>query len=82
MRPSSSRFLLSIGSGRVQKNSLTDAQGDDSNYPVPSTREKAERVTSRIFALVKYLSIDAILSGEEYITDDAIARTTSAQFSP
>lgn len=33
-------------------------------------------VTSRIFALVKDLSIDAILSEEEYITDEAIAKWT------
>jgi len=33
-------------------------------------------VTSRIFALVKDLSIDAIVTGEECITDDAIARWT------
>jgi hypothetical protein len=33
-------------------------------------------VTSRIFALVKDLSIDAIITGEECITDDAIAKWT------
>lgn len=33
-------------------------------------------VTSRIFALVKDLSIDAIQSGEECITDNAIAKWT------
>ncbi len=30
--------------------------------------------TSRIFALIKDLSIDAIVTGEECITDDAIAK--------
>lgn len=33
-------------------------------------------VTSRIFALVKDLSIDAIITGEECITDDTIAKWT------
>jgi len=33
-------------------------------------------VTSRIFALIKNLSIDAILTGEESITDDAIRKWT------
>ena len=33
-------------------------------------------VTSRIFALVKDLSIDAIISGDECVTDDAIAKWT------
>ena len=33
-------------------------------------------VTSRIFALVKDLSIDAIRSGEECITDDVITKWT------
>lgn len=33
-------------------------------------------VTSRIFALVKDLSIDAIVTGEECISDDAIAKWT------
>ena len=33
-------------------------------------------VTSRIFALVKDLSIDAIITCEECITDDAIAKWT------
>ncbi len=33
-------------------------------------------VTSRIFALIKELSIDAIVTGEECITDDAIAKWT------
>lgn len=31
-------------------------------------------VTSRIFALIKDLSIDAIVTGDECITDDAIAQ--------
>jgi hypothetical protein len=33
-------------------------------------------VTSRIFALVKDLSIDAIVTGEECITDESIAKWT------
>ena len=33
-------------------------------------------VTSRIFALIKDLSIDAIVTGDECITDDAIAKWT------
>jgi hypothetical protein len=33
-------------------------------------------VTSRIFALVKDLSIDAIISGDECVTDDAVAKWT------
>lgn len=33
-------------------------------------------VTSRIFALIKDLAIDAIVTGEECITDDAIVKWT------
>ena len=33
-------------------------------------------VTSRIFSLVKELSIDAIVTGQECITDDAVAKWT------
>ena len=33
-------------------------------------------VTSRIFSLVKDLSIDAIVTGQECITDDAVSKWT------
>jgi hypothetical protein len=51
-------------------------------HHLPNWRDDAEfsaltgGVTSRIFALVKDLSIDAIITGEECITDDAIAKWT------
>ena len=50
-----------------------------SNLQVKSLRQilaPTGGVTSRIFALVKDLAIDAILSGEERITDEAIANWT------
>jgi hypothetical protein len=50
-----------------------------SNLKVKSLKQilaQTGGVTSRIFALVKDLSIDAIHSGEECITDDAIAKWT------
>ena len=51
-----------------------------SNLKVKSLKQilaQTGGVTSRIFALVKDLSIDAIHSGEECITDDAIAKWTA-----
>jgi DNA polymerase III delta prime subunit len=53
--------------------------GKKSNLKVKSLKQilaLTGGVTSRIFALVKDLSIDAILSGEECITDDAITKWT------
>jgi hypothetical protein len=50
-----------------------------SNLKVKSLKQilaQTGGVTSRIFALVKDLSIDSIHSGEECITDDAIAKWT------
>jgi hypothetical protein len=51
----------------------------ESNLKVKSLKQilaQTGGVTSRIFALVKDLSIDAIHSSEECITDDAIAKWT------
>ena len=51
----------------------------ESNLKVKSLKQilaLSGGVTSRIFALIKDLSIDAIVTGEECITDDAIARWT------
>jgi len=50
-----------------------------SNLKVKSLKQilaQTGGVTSRIFALVQDLYIDAIHSGEECITDDAIAKWT------